>query len=113
MDPAKHLHLTRSKIEIRKSKSEIPISIFAKSQPAASAGSGVICSYRPLAYAVIPAKAGIQSLDNAFPEVCGVDSRFHGNDGVGSTLSMQMTPPLVSHNQQSTIVNRKSSEDRH
>jgi len=46
----------------------------------------------PLAYAVIPAKAGIQSLDNAFPEVCGVDSRLRGNDGVGSTLSMQMTP---------------------
>jgi hypothetical protein len=56
------------------------------------AASGVICSQRPLAYAVIPAKAGIQSLDNAFPEVCGVDSRFRGNDGVRSTLSMQMTP---------------------
>jgi len=29
---------------------------------------------------VIPAKAGIQSLDSAFPKVCGVDSRFRGND---------------------------------
>ena len=30
--------------------------------------------------AVIPAKAGIQSVDSAFSEVCGVDSRFRGND---------------------------------
>jgi hypothetical protein len=29
---------------------------------------------------VIPAKAGIQSVDTAFPKVCGVDSRFRGND---------------------------------
>ena len=29
---------------------------------------------------VIPAKAGIQSLDSPFPKVCAVDSRFRGND---------------------------------
>jgi len=29
---------------------------------------------------VIPAKAGIQFLDNALPKACGVDSRFRGND---------------------------------
>ena len=57
------------------------------SQEMPAAGSGLICSWRPLAYAVIPARAGIQSLDNALPEACGVDSRFRGNDGVVSTLS--------------------------
>ena len=30
--------------------------------------------------AVIPAKAGIQSIKSAFPKVCRVDSRFRGND---------------------------------
>ena len=29
---------------------------------------------------VIPAKAGIQSVDSVFPKVCRVDSRFRGND---------------------------------
>ena len=29
---------------------------------------------------VIPAKAGIQCVDHAFLRVCGVDSRFRGND---------------------------------
>jgi hypothetical protein len=29
---------------------------------------------------VIPAKAGIHSMDSAFPKVCGVDSGFRGND---------------------------------
>jgi hypothetical protein len=29
---------------------------------------------------VIPVEAGIQSVDSAFPKVCGVDSRFRGND---------------------------------
>jgi hypothetical protein len=38
---------------------------------------------------VIPAKAGIQSDDSTFPRVCGVDSRFRGNDQVS-----QMTPIL-------------------
>jgi hypothetical protein len=36
---------------------------------------------------VIPAKAGIQSDDRTFPKVCGVDSRFRGNDEVGFSLS--------------------------
>jgi len=31
--------------------------------------------------AVIPAKAGIQSVGNPFPKARGVDSRFRGNDG--------------------------------
>ena len=43
-------------------------------------GTGVICETRALEAAVIPAKAGIQSVDIAFPEACGVDSRFRGND---------------------------------
>ena len=43
-------------------------------------GSGVICGARALQAAVIPAKAGIQSVDISFPKVCGVDSRFRGND---------------------------------
>ena len=30
--------------------------------------------------AVIPAKAGIQSVGSSFPKACGVDSRFRGND---------------------------------
>ena len=46
-------------------------------------GSGAIWIQCPLAYAVIPAKAGIQCLDDASPEVSGLDSRFRGNDGVG------------------------------
>jgi hypothetical protein len=29
---------------------------------------------------VIPAKAGIQPVDGAFPEACRVDSHFRGND---------------------------------
>jgi hypothetical protein len=29
---------------------------------------------------VIPAKAGIQCVESAFPKVCRVDSRFRGND---------------------------------
>jgi hypothetical protein len=38
---------------------------------------------------VIPAKAGIHSVDGAFPKVRGLDSRFRGNDGdlVGSCLA--------------------------
>jgi hypothetical protein len=44
------------------------------------AGSGVIWNIIPYVTPVIPAKAGIQSVDSAFPKVCGVDSRFRGND---------------------------------
>ena len=44
------------------------------------AGSGVIWDCIPYEPPVIPAKAGIQSVDRAFPRVCGVDSRFRGND---------------------------------
>jgi hypothetical protein len=47
-------------------------------QPAA--GVGVIWDGMPFETPVIPAKAGIQSVDSAFPKVCGVDSRFRGND---------------------------------
>ena len=36
---------------------------------------------------VIPAKAGIQSDNSTFPRVCGVDSRFRGNDWLS-----QITP---------------------
>ena len=50
-------------------------------------GAGVIWNGDPLEPPVIPAKAGIQSDDSTFPKVCGVDSRFRGNDQVS-----QMTP---------------------
>ena len=43
-------------------------------------GSGVIWNGIPYQTPVIPAKAGIQSVDSAFLKVCGVDSRFRGND---------------------------------
>jgi hypothetical protein len=43
-------------------------------------GSGVIWDGIPFDTLVIPAKAGIQSVDGAFPKVFGVDSRLRGND---------------------------------
>jgi hypothetical protein len=43
-------------------------------------GVGVIWDGIPFGTPVIPAKAGIQSVDRAFPKVCRVDSRFRGND---------------------------------
>ena len=46
----------------------------------ASDGTGVIWNGGPLEPRVIPAKAGIQSDDSTFAKVCGVDSRFCGND---------------------------------
>ena len=47
-----------------------------------SGSGGVIWYWVPFETPVIPAKAGIQSFDNAFPKVCRVDSRFRGNDGL-------------------------------
>ena len=44
------------------------------------AGAAVIWNGDPLDPRVIPAKAGIQSIDSALPKVCRVDSRFRGND---------------------------------
>ena len=51
---------------------------------------------------VIPAKAGIQSDDSTFPKVCGVDSRFRGNDcglqrpclanGISTQLKVKFSP---------------------
>ncbi len=46
-------------------------------------GAGVIWNGDPIEPPVIPAKAGIQSDDSTFPKVCGVDSRFRGNDCLG------------------------------
>jgi hypothetical protein len=43
-------------------------------------GSGVICKTWALQVAVIPAKAGIQSVHGGIPRASAVDSRFHGND---------------------------------
>jgi hypothetical protein len=45
---------------------------------------------------VIPAKAGIQSVDILFPKTCGVDSRFRGNDCglVGPCLANDTTTQL-------------------
>ena len=40
----------------------------------------MIWSGIPYETPVIPAKAGIQSVASSFPKVCGVDSRFRGND---------------------------------
>ncbi|PYV16538.1 MAG: hypothetical protein DMG21_11470 [Acidobacteria bacterium] len=42
---------------------------------------GVIFQTWALQAAVIPAKAGIQSVHNAFPKTWEVDSRIRGNDG--------------------------------
>jgi hypothetical protein len=49
-------------------------------EPQGGLGSGVIWNIIPYETPVIPAKAGIQSVESAFPKVCGVDSRFRGND---------------------------------
>jgi len=43
-------------------------------------GGGVIWDGMPFETPVIPAKAGIQSFDGAFPKLCRADSRFRGND---------------------------------
>jgi hypothetical protein len=48
---------------------------------------GVVWNGDPPEPPVIPAKAGIQGDDRTFLKVCGVDSRFRGNDQVS-----QMTP---------------------
>ncbi len=48
--------------------------------PLQGRGSGVIWNISPNETPVIPAKAGIQSVKSASPRVCGVDSRFRGND---------------------------------
>jgi hypothetical protein len=42
---------------------------------------------------VIPAKAGIQSVGSAFPKICGVDSRFRGNDCDYCYVSQMRPPP--------------------
>jgi hypothetical protein len=60
---------------------------------------------------VIPAKAGIQSDDSTFPKVCGVDSRFRGNDCglqrpcLANDTSTQCSSAIS--NQQSAIENRQ------
>ena len=43
-------------------------------------GAGVICNGIPFETPVIPAKAGIQSVESASAKVCALDSRFRGND---------------------------------
>jgi hypothetical protein len=43
-------------------------------------GVGVVWDEIPFVSPVIPAKAGIQSVDSAFLRVYKVDSRFRGND---------------------------------
>ena len=43
-------------------------------------GSGVIWRGTYFERPVIPAKAGIQSVNSTSPKVCRVDSRFRGND---------------------------------
>ena len=46
----------------------------------AAVGPGIMWNIIRYETPVIPAKAGIHSVDNAFPKVRGVDSRFRGND---------------------------------
>jgi hypothetical protein len=55
-------------------KSQIGLSVHPRP------GVGVIWDWSPSEAPVIPAKAGIQSVDYAFQKACGVDSRFRGND---------------------------------
>jgi hypothetical protein len=43
-------------------------------------GRDAIWNITPYETPVIPAKAGIQSVNSALPKACGVDSRFRGND---------------------------------
>ena len=43
-------------------------------------GAGVIWNGIPFETLVIPAKAGIEPVDSAFPKLWGVDSRFRGNE---------------------------------
>jgi hypothetical protein len=55
-----------------------------RSQEVKESRSGIIWGVIPFNALVIPAKAGVQSADGAFPKVCGVDSRLRGNDrGLG------------------------------
>jgi hypothetical protein len=63
--------------------------ISTPNQAKSGTAAGAIWNGDPLEPPVIPAKAGIQSDDNASPNVCGVDSRFRGNDYVS-----QMAPML-------------------
>ena len=53
---------------------------FANMSCSPAEGAGAIWNGGPLEPPVIPAKAGIQSVESTFPKVCGVDSRFRGND---------------------------------
>jgi hypothetical protein len=57
-----------------------PYDSFHAKEVVAISGVGVIWDGIPFETPVIPGKAGIQSVDSAFPKVCRVDSRFPGND---------------------------------
>jgi hypothetical protein len=48
--------------------------------PSRNFGCWCHLGWDPFGRPVIPAKAGIRSFDTRFPTVCGVDSRFRGND---------------------------------
>jgi hypothetical protein len=63
-----------------------------KKQAQESPGVGVISDEIPFETSVIPAKAGIQSEDSAFPQVCGVDSRFRGNDCAANDTAAKRIP---------------------
>jgi hypothetical protein len=54
-------------------------------------GAGVIPNVIHFETPVIPAKAGIQSVDSAFPKAWAMDSRFRGNGDLHRAVS-QMTP---------------------
>jgi hypothetical protein len=54
-------------------------------------GSGVISNALRYPTPVIPAKAGIQCMESGYLKVCGVDSRFRGNDAVWRARLSRMT----------------------
>jgi hypothetical protein len=49
-------------------------------RPSPGRSTSAVSETRTLEVAVIPAKAGIQSVQGAFPRFPEVDSRFRGND---------------------------------
>ena len=56
-------------------------------------GSGAPCEKCALPVTVVPAKAGIQSVDSAFSKVWGVDSRFRGNDEAAKFCGVDSRKP--------------------
>ena len=62
-------------------------------------GSGFLWNEIPYGTPVITAKAGIQSVDIAFPEVCGVNSRSpaFGEDKFRGNEDVLERPPAINY----------------